>query len=152
MSAPVRACLWMAEKGEEAARFYVSLLPGSSLDNVARPRPGVAVIDFTLNGAPFQILEAGPAPDKLNNAASISVLTQDQAQTDRLWAALTEGGAEIACGWLRDRYGLSWQIAPRRFVELLSSPDKDAVGRAMAKMETMKKLDLAELERAFRGE
>ena len=150
MSAPLRTCLWMADRAEEAAAFYVSLFPDSRVERVVRPRADVALVDFTLRGAPFQILEAR-GPVKLNNAASVSVLTQDQAETDRLWAALTDGGEEIVCGWLRDRFGLSWQIAPRRFVELLSSPDKAAVARGMAAMETMKKLDLAALEKAFAG-
>ena len=152
MTARVRTCLWMEARAEEAARFYVSLLPGSTVERVTRPRPGVALVDFTLQGAPFQILEAAPAQDKFNNATSVSVLVEDQAELDRLWAALSAGGSEIACGWLRDRYGLSWQIAPRRFIELLGSPDAEAVARAMAKMETMVKLDLAALEAAFRGE
>lgn len=156
MSAPighasVRTCLWMEANAEEAARFYVSLLPGSSVDMVARPRPGVALVNFTLRGAPLQILEAAPAQDKLSNAVSISVETKDQAETDHLWAALTEGGNEIACGWLRDRYGLSWQIVPARMIELLQSPDKAAVGRAMKAMEGMKKLDVTALEKAFHG-
>lgn len=152
MSARLRTCLWLEAKAEEAARFYVSLLPGSTFESVVRPRAGVGLVNFTLQGAPYQILEAAPAQDRLNTAVSISVLTDSQAETDRLWAALTEGGSEIVCGWLRDRYGLCWQIAPARFVELLGSPDKAAVARAMAKMETMKKLDAAELEKAFRGE
>lgn len=151
MSARVRTCLWVADRAEEAARFYVSLLPGSTLDDVVRPRPGVAVVDFTLQGAPYQFLEAAPARDKLTNVVSISVTTPDQAETDRLWAALTEGGEEIACGWLRDRFGLCWQIVPARFLEILRAPDKAAVGRAMTRMETMKKLDVAAFEAAFRG-
>ncbi len=151
MNPTVRTCLWMERDAEQAARFYVSLLPGSTLDQVTRPRPNVAVVNFTLQGAPYQILEAAPAQDKLNFAVSISVATPDQAETDRLWDALTQGGTEIACSWLRDRYGLCWQIVPARFAELLASPDKAAVERAMAAMETMKKLDLATLEKAFRG-
>ena len=149
--ASVRTCFWVKEKAEEAARFYVSLLPGSSLDAVTRPRRGVELVNFTLRGAPFQFLEAAPAQNALNNATSISVVTQDQAETDRLWAALGEGGSEIACGWLRDRYGLSWQIVPQGMIDMLSSPDKAAVGRAMTAMEGMKKLDLPTLEKAFRG-
>lgn len=151
MTAPVRSCLWMEARAEEAARFYVSLWPDAEMQAIVRPRAGVALINFSLRGAPFQILEAAPRPQPFTHATSISVLTQDQTETDRLWAALTEGGEEIACGWLRDRFGVSWQIAPRAFVELLSSSDGAAIARAMAVMETMKKLELEPLLKAFRG-
>lgn len=151
MSAPIRTCLWMEARAEEAARFYVSLWRDAEMQEIVRPRKDVALVNFRLRGAPFQILEAAPRPQPFTHAASISVLTEDQAETDRLWAALTREGEEVACGWLRDRFGVSWQIAPRAFVERLASPDAAAVARAMAVMETMKKLEIEPLLKAFRG-
>lgn len=142
----VRTCLWMNGRGEEAARFYTSLLPDSRVDDAPMPM----VITFTLAGAPMMILDApgGPAP---NSAASISVITEDQAETDRLWAALTaDGGAESHCGWLTDRFGVSWQIVPRRLIECNTAPDRAAAGRAFQAMLTMRKIDIAAIEAAFR--
>lgn len=153
LQSPVRTCLWFAEDGEAAADFYVGLLPNSAIEGGHGPEGGPKlVVEFTLNGAPMMILNAPGAP-KPCHAASISVLTADQAETDRLWAALTaDGGAEVACGWLTDRWGVSWQIVPRRMAEMLSSPDRAAVARAFVAMQTMVKLDVAALEAAFAGE
>lgn len=153
LDSPVRTCLWFNGRGEEAARFYTDLVPGSRIENVFTPEPGgkALVIDFNLGGAPYQILDAG-AHYALTPAVSISVLTPDQAETDRLWAALlADGGSEMACGWLTDRFGVSWQIVPRRMIEMLHSPDRAAMGRAFAAMQTMVKLDVAALERAYAG-
>lgn len=151
---PVRTCLWFNGRGEEAARFYTDLVPGSRIERVFTPEPGAKalVIDFTLGDAPFQILDAG-AHYALTPALSISVTTPDQAETDRLWSALlADGGSEMACGWLTDRFGVSWQIVPRRMIEMLNASDRAAMGRAFATMQTMIKLDVAALERAFAGE
>lgn len=149
----VRTCFWMNGHGLDAARFYVSLLPDSGIDGeVPSGEAPPLVIEFTLAGAPMMILNApgGPAP---NSAASISVLTDDQAETDRLWAALTApGGAESRCGWLHDRFGVSWQIVPRRLPELLGAADRDAAGRAFQAMLTMSKIDIAAIEAAFQGQ
>jgi len=150
-SAKVRTCLWFDGQGEEAARFYVSLLPDSAIDNVVRPDPDgpPLVVEFTLTGTPYMVLNGGPH-FTLNEAVSISVLTKDQAETDRLWdALLADGGGESQCGWLKDRYGLSWQIVPETLPRLLSSPDKEAAGRAKAAMMAMKKIDIAALEAAY---
>lgn len=107
------------------------------------------MVEFTLAGAPMMILDAPGAPAP-SHAASISVLAADQAETDRLWAALTaEGGAEVACGWLTDRWGVSWQIVPRRLPEMLASPDRAAAARAFEAMQGMVKLDHAALDAAF---
>ncbi len=106
------------------------------------------MIDFTLGGVPYQILDAGPH-FTLSEAVSIAVETEDQAETDRLWAALTEnGGQESFCGWLKDRYGLSWQIYPKRLGELTMNADKGVSARAMAAMMTMGKIDIAAIEAA----
>lgn len=150
-SAKVRTCLWFDDQGEEAATFYVSLLPESGIDNVVRPDPDgpPLVVEFTLAGTPYMVLNGGPHVT-LNEAASISVLTRDQPETDRLWTALlADGGSESRCGWLKDRYGLSWQIVPETLPKLLSSPDKEAAGRAKAAMMTMQKIDIAALEAAY---
>lgn len=149
----VRTCLWFDGNGEEAARFYVSLLPDSRIDDVFRRNPGepALLVSFTLAGQSYQTLDGGPGHPH-TDAASIVVMTGDQAETDRLWDALTaDGGSDVACGWLKDRFGVSWQIVPRRAMELFNDADRAAAGRAFAAMMTMKKLDIAALERAFHG-
>ncbi len=145
--AKVRTCLWMQAGGRRAAEFYVSLLPDSRVDSAASDEADPLVTDFTLAGAPYQILTAGPHYT-LSPAASISVLTEDQAETDRLWEALSEDGAEMACGWLTDRFGLSWQIVPRRLVALLGDDDKGRAERARQAMMGMQRIDIAALEAA----
>jgi predicted 3-demethylubiquinone-9 3-methyltransferase (glyoxalase superfamily) len=147
LASKVRTCLRVNGRGEEAARFYVSLLPRSELDAA----PMQMVTTFTLAGAPMMILDAQGAPAP-SAAASISVITEDQAETDRLWAALTaDGGAESRCGWLTDRFGISWQIVPRRLIECNTAPDREAAGRAFQAMLTMRKIDIAAIEAAFQG-
>ena len=151
--ASVRTCLWFDGRAEEAARFYVSLVPGSAIEGVHRSAPdGPAfIVEFSLAGAPYMILNGGPKYAH-TPAASISVSTGDQETTDRLWAALTaDGGRESQCGWLVDRFGVSWQIVPRAAVRLLNDADREAAGRARAAMMQMRKLDVAAMEAAFRG-
>jgi prepilin-type processing-associated H-X9-DG protein len=148
--------LWFDGHAEEAANFYASLLPNSSVDNVSRspadtpsgPAGSVLTVDFTIAGQHIQILNGGP-DFKLNEAFSLAVECQDQAEVDRLWAALTsDGGQESVCGWLKDRFGMSWQIVPKRLGELLSDPDPARAQRAMEAMLKMVKIDVGELERA----
>lgn len=149
----VRTCLWFDGQGEEAARFYVSLLPGSAIEGVHRPAPDgpALIVEFSLAGAPYMVLNGGPKYTH-TPAASISVSTEDQETTDRLWAALTaDGGRESRCGWLVDRFGVSWQIVPRAVGRLLGDADREAAGRAQAVMLQMRKLDVAAMEAAFRG-
>ena len=149
----VRTCLWFGKDGLEAAEFYVSLLPDSRIESIFRPQPDAPAltVDFTLAGTPYQVLNGGPHYT-LSPAASISVTTQDQAETDRLWASLTaDGGEESMCGWLVDRWGVSWQIVPQRLLELLSHPDSAAAGRAQEAMMHMRKIDIAALDAAFNG-
>jgi predicted 3-demethylubiquinone-9 3-methyltransferase (glyoxalase superfamily) len=143
----------MQEKADEAAAFYVGLLPDSRVDGVFRPDPAgpPLLVDFTLAGAPFQFLHGGPQM-KLSDACSISVLAKDQAEIDRLWTALSEGGVEIQCGWLRDRFGVAWQIVPEALPKLMSSGSSEARGRVMAALRGMVKFDVAALEAAWRGE
>ena len=152
----ITSCLWSNGKAEEAANFYVSLLPDSRITKVQRSvmdYPGgkagsVLVVEFTLAGQSFMTLNGGMDVG-YTHAVSFSVDCADQAEVDRLWDALTaEGGAPVACGWVKDRYGLSWQIVPAVLLELLQDPDKEKAGRVMQAMLRMRKLDVAGLERA----
>jgi predicted 3-demethylubiquinone-9 3-methyltransferase (glyoxalase superfamily) len=152
MSSSIRTCLLFRDgRGRQAAEFYCSLIPGSRVERTFSGDAGngpFSVIDFSLGGVPYQILDAGPH-FTLTEAVSISVETNSQAETDRLWTALTaDGGAESVCGWLKDRYGVSWQIFPKRLTELTLSPDKKVSAKAMAAMIKQKKIDIAEIEAA----
>lgn len=153
MDAKVRTCLAYKDQAEEAARFYVSLIPGSELESVFRADPNgpVVMATFHLAGTPYQALNMGREQPQ-NETASISVVTKDQEETDRLWTALLEGGGkEIQCSWLRDRFGLCWQIVPEALPRMLMAPDRAAAGRAFQAMLGMVKIDIAELEKAFAG-
>jgi predicted 3-demethylubiquinone-9 3-methyltransferase (glyoxalase superfamily) len=147
----VRTCLWFARRGIDAAQFYVTLLPDSGIDAVfdhGQPDDPL-VVEFTLAGAPMMILTGGDMFQH-SPAASISVLTKDQAETDQLWAALpADGGKQSMCGWLSDRFGVSWQIVPEILPRLLNDPDTAAASRARTAMMQMKKIDIAALEAAF---
>ncbi|GHA16951.1 VOC family protein [Devosia pacifica] len=149
-SAKVRTCLWFEKGGVEAAREYVALIPDSEIEAVrdsGHPEDPM-IVEFRLAAAPMMILTAGPY-QKLTPAASISVLTEDQAETDRLWSALTEnGGKESMCGWLEDRFGVSWQIVPKRLPDLLADPDPGVVQRVSQAMMQMHKIDIAALDAA----
>ena len=156
MSSNIRTCLWFRDgRGREAADFYCSLIPGSQVESnflIDNGELGTSwLINFSLGGVPYQILDAGPH-FTLTEAVSISVETEDQAETDRLWTALTaNGGEESVCGWLKDRYGVSWQIFPRRLTELTLNADKNVSAKAMAAMMKQKKIDIAAIEAAVRG-
>jgi predicted 3-demethylubiquinone-9 3-methyltransferase (glyoxalase superfamily) len=152
----VSTCLWFGKEVEAAVRLYVALVPGSSIENIQHSPgawPGgekgdVILVSFTLGGQSFQALNGG-TPADYGNAASISVKCADQAEVDRLWTALTaDGGSEIMCGWLRDRWGVPWQIIPDALLRLLAYPDPAVAGRVFAAMQGMIKLDIAALERA----
>ena len=149
----VRTCLWFNDQGEEAAAFYVSLLPDSAVESVMRPEPDgpALMISFSLAGVPYVILNGGPHYE-LSPAASIMVSTADQDETDRLWSALlADGGRESRCAWLTDRFGVSWQIVPEALPRLMGADDRAAAGRVQAAMLEMNKIDIAALEAAFRG-
>ena len=154
MTSSIRTCLWFHDgRGREAAEFYCTLIPGSRIDaTYAMAEDGSSwLIDFTLGGVPYQILDAGPM-FTLSEAVSISVETDDQAETDRLWEALTtNGGEESHCGWLKDRYGVSWQVFPRRLTELTLKADKNVSAKAIAAMMKQKKINIAEIEAAVRA-
>ncbi len=155
----ITPCLWFTGQALEAAEFYTSIFPASHIDNVHRARadtPGnkegdVLLVSFTVAGQRWQALNGGPH-DRFNDAVSMSVDCEDQAEVDRYWTALLAyGGKPVQCGWLKDRYGLSWQIVPRRLSELLSDPDPVAARRVMQAMMGMVKLDVAALEAAAAG-
>jgi predicted 3-demethylubiquinone-9 3-methyltransferase (glyoxalase superfamily) len=151
----ITPCLWYATEAEEAARFYVSLLPDSRIDHVERspadtpgPKAGaVLMVQFTLAGQSFLALNGGGRLE-YNNSASLIIECDDQAEVDRLWDALIEGGRAQQCGWLNDRWGVPWQITPRVLMQLMTDPDRAKAKRAMEAMMTMVKIDIAELERA----
>lgn len=152
MTHSICTCLWFRDgRGPEAAAFYCSLIPNSRVERTFSADAGMgafSVTDFTLGGVPYQILDAGPQ-FTLTEAVSISVETDSQAETDRLWAALTvDGGQESVCGWLKDRFGLSWQVFPRRLTELTMHPDPKVAAAAMAAMMQQKKIDIAAIEAA----
>ena len=155
----VSTCLWYGKDAELAARFYVSLVPGSRINHIQRSPaawPGgaagdVILVTFALAGQSFQALNGG-APANYGTAASISVACADQAEVDRLWTALAaDGGAEIMCGWLRDKWGVPWQIVPEALPRLLADPDPKVAARVFAAMTKMIKLDIVALERAAAG-
>ncbi|MEZ4253469.1 MAG: VOC family protein [Polyangiales bacterium] len=150
MSTFVRTCLWFESRGEEAAHFYVGLVPNSAVTSAFRPDPkGPALaVEFHLDGVPYQILNGGPHY-VLSPAASISVLTDSEDETDRYWdALLADGGKPSRCNWLEDRFGLSWQIVPRRLLALMADPDPAAAKRVRDAMMPMVRIDLAALEAA----
>jgi predicted 3-demethylubiquinone-9 3-methyltransferase (glyoxalase superfamily) len=151
--------LWFDGNAEEAAEFYVSLLADSRVDFVARaaadnpstPAGGVLTVDFTLAGQAFRGINGGPH-FHFTEAVSFAIDCADQTEVDRLWDALTANGGEPGqCGWLKDRFGLSWQIIPRQLMEMLGADDREAARRAMEAMLEMGKLDVAAMRRAFDG-
>lgn len=155
MAHNIRTCLWFEDgRGPEAAQFYCSLIPGSQVGRSFAFDSGQgqsSITDFVLGGVPYQILDAGPY-FTLTEAVSISVETDTQAESDRLWAALTaDGGQESMCGWLKDRYGVSWQVFPRRLTELTTNADPKVAAAAMAEMMTQKKIDIAAIETAVKA-
>lgn len=150
--------LWFADKAVEAANFYATLFPNSRVDDVtpvpadtpSGPAGSVQVVEFTLAGQPFMAINAGPL-DPFNHAISFIVNCDDQAEVDRLWDALSAGGAIEQCGWLKDRYGVSWQIVPTVLGEMMKDKDRECSKRVMEAMLQMKKLDIAGLEKAYAG-
>lgn len=149
--------LWFDTEAREAAEFYVSIFPDSRITSVARKPENVPgetgapmLVCFELCGRRFMAVNGGPS-QKFNQAISIMVGCDTQEEIDRLWDALTDGGEEIQCGWLKDRYGLSWQIVPGSIETMLSSGGPEAAERVMAAVMRMVKLDMAELEKAYEG-
>lgn len=156
----ITPCLWFDRNAEEAANFYVSLLPDSRINSVSRSpadnpstRAGeVLMVDFTVAGQPFTGLNGGPQ-FAFTEAISFAIECEDQAEVNRLWDALTAGGGEPGqCGWLKDRYGMSWQVVPRQLAEMLGDRDPNRARRAMEAMLRMTRIDIDELRRAANGE
>ena len=160
----IAPCLWFDSQAEEAARYYTGIFKNSKIGNISRyteagrevhgkPPGTVMTVEFELNGQPFTALNCGPQ-FKFNEAISFQMMCQTQEELDHYWNKLSEGGDKNSqqCGWLKDKYGLSWQVVPTVLPELMSSPDKEKAGRAMEALLQMKKLDIAELKRAFEGE
>ena len=150
----VTPCLWFDDQGEEAAEFYTSIFPNSRITDISRygetgpGTPGAAMtVAFELDGQPFTALNGGPQ-FTFSEAVSFHVACDGQDEVDRYWNTLAEGGEEGPCGWLKDRFGLSWQVFPKRLPELLADPDREKSQRVMAAMLKMKKIDVGELERA----
>lgn len=154
----IQPFFWYAKDAEGAARFYASIFPNSSVDRVVTmpadspsgPAGSVVVVEFTLMGTPMTAMAAGPL-DPFNHAVSLSVTCDTQDEIDRFYGALLDGGVEEQCGWVRDRYGLCWQIVPAMMSEFYASEDREAGRRAAEAMMTMKKLDIAALRAAFEG-
>ena len=156
----ISPCLWFDGRAEEAAELYTSLFPDSRIDKVNRspadnpstPAGAVLTVEFTLAGRPFIGLNGGPQ-FQFSEAVSFSIDCEDQAEVDRYWERLIEGGGEPSqCGWLKDRFGVSWQVIPRQLNEVLNGPDREGAARAMNAMLEMSKLDVATLEAAYAGE
>jgi predicted 3-demethylubiquinone-9 3-methyltransferase (glyoxalase superfamily) len=150
----ITPCLWFDIEGEEAANFYTSVFPNSRIVKIehygeAGPRPAgsVMTVAFELDGGSFVALNGGP-DFKFTEAVSFQVDCKDQEEVDTYWSKLSEGGEEGPCGWLKDKYGLSWQIVPRRLLELLRDPDREKSQRVMEAMLKMKKIQIDELEQA----
>ena len=150
----ITPCLWFDTQGEEAARFYTSIFPNSRIVDVAHygeagPREAgtVMVVRFELDGQELVALNGGPE-FTFDEAISLQIDCADQEEVDRYSEALTDGGEQGPCGWVKDRFGLSWQVVPKRMIELLSDPDEAKAQRAMAAMLEMRKIDIAAVEAA----
>jgi predicted 3-demethylubiquinone-9 3-methyltransferase (glyoxalase superfamily) len=154
----ITPCLWLDGQAGEAAKFYVSLLPDSHVDRTVRspgdtpsgPEGSVLLVEFTLAGQQFTALNGGPQ-FTFNESVSFVIECEGQEEVDRLWDALSSDESAEQCGWLKDRYGLSWQIIPSALPRLLADPDAAKARRVMTAMLRMKKIDIAELERAGSG-
>jgi predicted 3-demethylubiquinone-9 3-methyltransferase (glyoxalase superfamily) len=153
--------LWFDTQAEEAAHFYVSVFKNSEIKSVShylaegvevtgKPAGAVMTVEFKLDGQEFIALNGGPQ-FKFNEAISLVVNCETQEEIDHFWEKLAEGGAEVQCGWLKDRYGLAWQVTPLVLGEMLRDEDREKAGRVMKAMLQMKKIDIPTLERAYRG-
>ena len=161
MKLTIAPCLWFDHQAEEAARFYTGIFPNSKIHIVSRyteagyefhgkPAGSVMTVEFELDGQPFTALNGGPL-FTFSEAVSFQIMCDSQADVDRYWDALTAGGQESQCGWLKDRFGLSWQVVPAAMMRMLAEGDQAKLRRVMDAMFPMKKLDIATLERAYEG-
>jgi predicted 3-demethylubiquinone-9 3-methyltransferase (glyoxalase superfamily) len=150
--------LWFDNQAEEAANFYASIFPNSKIKVVNRygaagpgPKGSVMTVRFDLDGQEFTALNGGPV-FKINEAVSFVIHCDGQAEVDHYLEKLTDGGIEVQCGWLKDRYGVSWQVVPKQLLKAIADPDPARAKRAMQAMFTMKKIDIAKIEASARGE
>ncbi|MFI8228936.1 VOC family protein [Streptomyces sp. NPDC085900] len=152
-------CLWFDGQAEEAAHHYVSIFKDSGIGRVGRnveggagPVGSVLAVEFTANGQKFVALNGGPQ-FKFNESVSFQIFCKDQEEIDYYWAKLTEGGGEPGpCGWLKDKYGLSWQVVPDTLIDMISDPDQEKASRTTKAFMAMGKFDIAALRRAYEGE
>ena len=149
--------LWFDTQAEEAAKFYVSVFPSSKIEGVTRygkagpgPEGSVMTVNFELDGQKFTALNAGPQ-FKFTEAISFVIECETQEEVDNYWTKLTAGGQEVECGWLKDRYGLFWQVTPRILLEMIGDPDPAKAERVMKAMLQMKKIEIAPLKQAYEG-
>jgi predicted 3-demethylubiquinone-9 3-methyltransferase (glyoxalase superfamily) len=160
---PITPCLWFDNQAEEAARYYTGIFKNSKIGAISRygeagkevhgQKPGsVMTVEFELNGQPFTALNGGPI-FKFNEAVSFQIMCKTQDEVDHYWNKLTAGGDPESqqCGWVKDKYGLSWQVVPTVLAEMMSDPDKEKSGRVMEAMLRMKQLDIAALQQAYEG-
>ena len=161
---PITPCLWFDNQAEEAARFYTGIFKNSKIGAISRygeagkevhgrAAGSVMTVEFELNGQTFTALNGGPH-FKFNEAVSFQIMCKNQEEVDHYWNKLSQGGDPKAqqCGWLKDKYGLSWQVVPAALLEMMTDPDREKSGRAMEAMLKMKKIDIAAMEQAFEGE
>jgi predicted 3-demethylubiquinone-9 3-methyltransferase (glyoxalase superfamily) len=154
----IKPHLWYSKDADKAAAYYASIFPDSRVDRVtimpgdspSGPEGSVKVVEFTVLGQPFSAMTAGPL-DPFNHAISLMVSCDDQAEIDRYWNALCEGGSPEACGWIKDKYGVQWQITPRVLTEMIADKDRDRARRVAVAMMKMKKIDIAALNKAYEG-
>jgi predicted 3-demethylubiquinone-9 3-methyltransferase (glyoxalase superfamily) len=151
-------CLWFDGQAEEAADYYLSIFKNGRLGRVGRtteagpgPAGAVLVVEFEINGQKFVALNGGPQ-FTFNESISFQIFCKDQDEVDYYWGKLSEGGQEVACGWLKDKYGVSWQVIPTGLIEMISDSDQEKAKRATEAMFSMTKLDIAALQRAYAGE
>jgi predicted 3-demethylubiquinone-9 3-methyltransferase (glyoxalase superfamily) len=160
---PITPCLWFDSQAEDAARFYTGIFKNSKIGTISRydeaghevhgrPAGSVMTVEFELNGQPFTALNGGPQ-FKFNEAVSFQIMCESQEEVDHYWNKLSQGGDPSAqqCGWLKDKFGLAWQVIPTEMIQMLTDRDKEKRSRAMEAMLQMKKLDIAELRRAYDG-
>jgi predicted 3-demethylubiquinone-9 3-methyltransferase (glyoxalase superfamily) len=164
LAQPITPCLWFDNQAEEAAKFYTGIFKNSKISKVSRygkagqdvhgrPPGSVMTVAFELEGQPFVALNGGPV-FHFNEAVSFQIMCRDQKEIDYYWEKLTEGGDPSAqqCGWLKDKFGASWQVVPNALIEMLGGPTSEKSERAMSAMMEMKKFNIAELERAYNGQ
>ena len=154
---PFTICLWFDTEGEAAANYYASIFADSKIDRIARyteagpgPAGAVVTVEFELNGQKFLALNGGPQYT-FNEAISLTIPCADQDEVDYYWSRLSEGGQEVACGWVKDKYGLFWQVVPAVLPDMIADPDPERARRATEAMLTMTKLDIAALQKAYAG-